>query len=51
LYNVSVFLDGKFLVAEDANQYLDLCVEEIFCVMPRVGWAHVATEVPERGVR
>jgi hypothetical protein len=34
LYYVSVFFDRKFIVAEEVDQYFDLSVEEVFCVMP-----------------
>jgi hypothetical protein len=34
LYYVAVFFDIKFLVAENAEKYLDLCMEEIFGLMP-----------------
>jgi hypothetical protein len=34
LYYVAIFFDREFLVAENAEKYLDLCVEEIFGVMP-----------------
>ena len=34
LYYVAVFFNREFLVAEDAEKDLDLCVEEVLGVMP-----------------